>query len=244
MLSFPACRACFHFALEFRGIGNHAVRENQRNDADRNIDEENPAPGKAVGDPSAQRRADGRRGDDRHAVERESRGALVGGKRIDQDRLLHRSQSPAANALQHAKENQPAETWREPAEQRGDGEQRDATHVVILAAEDAAEPRAERQNDRVGHQIAGQHPSAFVAADGEAAGDVRQRHVGDGGVEQLHERGEGHGQRDEPRVDAGGHALRSDSAESCRLGCQKPRTRLGSRINKRPTGLIYKHMIP
>ena len=35
----------------------------------------------------------------------------------------------------------------------------------------------------------------------QAAGDVRQRHVHDGGVQHLHEGGEHHGDRDEPGID-------------------------------------------
>ena len=69
-------------------------------DADGNVDEENPAPAPVIGDPSAERRADGRRGDDRHAVEREGGGAFRGGKRVDEDCLLDRREAAAADSLQ------------------------------------------------------------------------------------------------------------------------------------------------
>src|SRR3984957_13446999 len=119
-------------------------------------------------------------------------GAFIGGERVDQDGLFDGRQPSAPNSLQHAEENQPAETRREATQQRGQRKRRDAAHVVVLAAEDAAEPGAERQNDGVGNQVAGEHPSAFVAADGQAASDVRQRHIGDGGIEQLHEGRQGY----------------------------------------------------
>ena len=80
------------------------------------------------------------------------------------------------------------------------GEQRDAHHVVALAPEHAAEPRAHRQDDRVGDQVAGQYPGAFVVAGAETARDVRQRDVRDAGVEQLHERRHRHRQRDRPQI--------------------------------------------
>ena len=38
----------------------------------------------------------------------------------------------------------------------------------------------------------------------QPAGDVAQRHVGDRGVEHLHERRNHHRQRDKPRIDRGG----------------------------------------
>src|ERR1700690_4283406 len=52
--------------------------------------------------------------------------------------------STGANPLQHAEENQPAQARRESAQERGEREHGHATHVVVLAAEDAAEPRTER----------------------------------------------------------------------------------------------------
>ncbi len=115
--------------------------------------------------------------------------------------MLDGSEAAAADSLQHAEENEHAEARRESAEKRADGEERDANHVVALAAEEAAEPRGEREDDGVGDEIAGEHPGAFVGADGEAAGDVRESDVGDGGVEELHEGGEGDGDGDEPGID-------------------------------------------
>src|ERR1700677_4760031 len=53
---------------ERRWILDHAARQDQRDDADRNVDEEDPAPREVVGDPSAERRTNRRRDYDRHAV--------------------------------------------------------------------------------------------------------------------------------------------------------------------------------
>ncbi len=88
-----------------------------------------------------------------------------------------------------------------PQKKRGDGEERDAGHVVVLAAEDAGEPRGHGQDDGVGDEVGGEDPGDFVVGAAEAAGDVGQRDVGDGGVEQLHEGGEGDGEGDDPWVD-------------------------------------------
>ncbi len=106
IFSLPALARVFYFSREFRRIGDHAAREDQRQDADRDVDEENPAPGPVVGDPAAERRADGRRGDDGHAVEREGGGAFGGGERIDEDGLLDGGEAAAADSLQHAEEDE------------------------------------------------------------------------------------------------------------------------------------------
>lgn len=179
---------------------NQPAREQQRQQADRNVEEEHPPPREAVGNPPTQRRTDGRRRHDSHTVECESRPQLCGRKRVDQDRLCHRRQAAAANSLQHPAEDQHAETGRETAKQRGRSKQGDAQHVVAFAPEDAAQPGAHRQNDGVGDQVAGEHPSAFVVAGPETTGDVRQSDVRDARVEQFHERRHCHRERNRPGI--------------------------------------------
>ena len=58
-----------------------------------------------------------------------------------------------------------------------------------------------RKNDGIGHQIGRQHPGALVVAGAKAAGHVRQSHIGDAGVEHLHERGHRDHNRDEPGIE-------------------------------------------
>ena len=90
-----------------------------------------------------------------------------------------------------------------PHRKRTDGEQRHAHHVEPLAPDQRGKPAAHGQHDGVGHQIGSEHPGAFVLARRKAAGDVRQRDVGDAGIQHFHERGQRHRQRDHPRVDRG-----------------------------------------
>ncbi len=59
------------------------------------------------------------------------------------------------------------------------------------------------KNDGVGDEIGGEDPGGFLLRGAEAAGDVRQGDVGDGGVEHLHEGGQGDRHGDDPRIDAG-----------------------------------------
>src|ERR1700730_2493033 len=76
------------FRGEFNRIVDQPARKDQRDQADRNVDKENPAPRETICNPSSKRRTDRRRSDYRHAVERESAAELFLGKGIDQDGLL------------------------------------------------------------------------------------------------------------------------------------------------------------
>ncbi len=141
---FAILARCLHLALELRRIGEQAAGEDQRDDANGNVDEENPAPAPMVGDPAAQGRTDRRGRYNGHAVESESGCAFRRRKSIHQDGLLYRSESAAADSLQDAKKDQGAEAGGEPAQQGTHGERRDANHVVAFAPQKPAEPRGER----------------------------------------------------------------------------------------------------
>ena len=182
---------------------DEAVGEEEGEQADGDVDEEDPAPVVVVGDPAAEDGADGGRGDDGDGVEREGRGSFGGREGVDEDGLLDGSEAAAADALQDAGEKHDVERGSDAAEERCDGEEGDAGHVVVLAAEDAGEPGGHGQDDGVGDEVGGEDPGDFVVGAAEAAGDVGQRDVGDGGVEQLHEGGEGDGEGDDPGVDDG-----------------------------------------
>ena len=178
------------------------IHQEQRQNADRQIDVEDPAPGVVVRDPAAQRRADGRRQHRGDAVKREGHAAFLRRESIGQNGLRHRLQSAAARALHHAEENQHRRgSGADAAKQRTDREQEDAEHEEALAAEQAGEPSADGKNDGVRHQVGSQHPGAFVVAGAEVAGNVRQRDVGDAGIEHFHERRHGHHHGDQPGIE-------------------------------------------
>jgi hypothetical protein len=70
----------------------------------------------------------------------------------------------------------------------------------VLRPSRPGEKRARGQADGVGDQIGRHHPRGFVIADPHAAGDVGQDHVGDRGVEHLHEGRERDQDGDQPRA--------------------------------------------
>ena len=160
---------------QVRRIRDHARREQQRHDADRDVDEEDPAPRVVVGDEAAQRWSDRRRQHHRHAVDRERHPALRGRKRVGHDRLLAGRKAAARRPLQHAEEDQQRQRRCQAAQQRAGGEPGDAGHVEPLAADAAREPSADRQHDRVRDQVRRQDPGALVGGDRQAARDMRQR---------------------------------------------------------------------
>ena len=187
---------------EVRRVFHDAVGEVERQDADRDIDEEDPAPTVVVDDPAADGGAEHRRHHHGHAIDGESHAALGGGKGVGEYGLLAGLQAAAGRSLEHAEEDQHAEGGRQAAKQRGGGEKENAGHVKALAADAVGDPAAQGEHDGVGDEVAGEHPGGFIAAGGERAADVGHGHVGDGGVERLHEGGEGDGDGDEPGIGA------------------------------------------
>src|SRR6266481_3222696 len=107
----------FDFARELGRVGNQPVRQDQRQNHDGNVDKENPATTPIVGDPPTERRADHRGSHDGHAVESKGRGSLLRRECVHENGLLHRSEATASDALQNAKENEPAQGGSQTAQQ-------------------------------------------------------------------------------------------------------------------------------
>ncbi len=191
-------------ALRDRGrrLAQQERDQRHREQADRTVDQKAPVPGDIVGQPAAERRPDHRRDHHGDAEQREGLAALFRREGSRQDRLRDRHHAAAAEALQDAEQQQRLQIPGKSAQHRAHGEQRQADQEEALAAEQPGEEAAGRQGDGVGDQIGGHHPGRLVLADPHAAGDVGQRHVGDGGVEHLHEGGERDHDGDQPRIGA------------------------------------------
>ena len=85
--------------LDPRRIFDKTRDQNERQDADGDVDEEDPAPGVVVGNPAAESGADGWREHGDEAVEREGLAALVGLEGVGHDGLRHGLHAAAAGAL-------------------------------------------------------------------------------------------------------------------------------------------------
>ena len=119
------------------------------------------------------------------------------------------------------------------AERRGADEADDADHEQPLAADAVGEPAGDRRRDRRGDDIGGQHPGDGVLRRAEARLHVRQRDVGDGRVENLHDHRGHHRDGDQPavldcsRVDGGGGAFTTRCPSGRRRRRSPMRWRLG-----------------
>ena len=196
------------------GGSDHVARDHEhREDADRNVDVERPSPGISVGEPSAKRRPQHRR--DHHAQAEDGHGqpALLRRKSFQQDGLRERLQRSSARALHRARNQNPRQAGRRAAGERRNREDDDAGDEKSFSPEAQRKPRTGRQNNGIGHQVAGEHPGSFVIGGRQAAGNVRQRDGGDGSVEHLHERRQHDRDRDQPGIAA------RDGAARCRLRC-------------------------
>src|ERR1035438_5203697 len=98
--------------------------------------------------------------------------------------------------------NQHGQAGGQSAQHGTDREQCHTSHVETLAADQRREPSAERQHDGVGDQVRSQHPGGLIYRGRETARDVRQRYVGDAGIQHFHERRQHHRQSDDPRIDS------------------------------------------
>jgi hypothetical protein len=141
---------------------HEAVREQQRQDADGDVDEEDPAPVVVVCDPAAQDGANGGRRDDGDGVQSKGAGPLGGWEGIDQDGLFNGREAASADTLQDAGHQHDVERRSNAAEEAGDGEEGDAGHVVVLATEDAREPCGHRQDYSVSDEVGGEDPGNFI----------------------------------------------------------------------------------
>ena len=114
--------------------------------------------------------------------------------RIDAEQhgLRQRHQRGAERALQDAEQHDLRQRLRHAAQHRRDGEAGDRDQEQPLEPEPAGQKAGRRRHDRGGDDVGGQHPVDLVLARRHAALHVRQRDVGDRGVERLHQRREDH----------------------------------------------------
>ena len=101
---------------QIRRIEDENLRQDDRDDADGNVDVEDPAPTVIVGEPAAGDRTEHGRDHDAERPERHRLPALLRRKRLQQDGLRQRLQSAAARALNDAADNEKRQVRRQSAE--------------------------------------------------------------------------------------------------------------------------------
>ena len=118
----PVVDAALYPVAKIRRIEDENFGEDQRDDADGDVDVEDPAPAVVVGEPSAGDRAEHRRDHDAERPEGHRLPALFGGKGFQQNGLREWLQSSAAGALNHPTKDEERQGGCEPAEKRCHGE--------------------------------------------------------------------------------------------------------------------------
>ena len=177
--------------LRLRHVARQDARgERQRDDADRQVDEEDPAPGDVVDEPAAEDRAQDRAEQHRDADDAHHAADALRAGGAGEDRHAERHQHAAAEALQHAEGDQRLRRPGEARERRADEEEGDREHVEPLGAEAVGGPAGERDHGRQRERVAGRRPTGSSSAGVEVSrervdGDVDDRHV-----EDRHDRAE------------------------------------------------------
>ena len=161
-------------------------RNGQR--AKRQVDEEHPAPVIDLREIAPERRPQNGPDHDSHAPDRHGGAALFGGVEIHDGGLRERHERGAKNALQEPEGHHLRQGLRHAAQHGGEGEAQQAGDEEILAAETPCKPAHRRGHDGGGDDIGGEHPGDLVRRRQQGALHIGERHIGDGGVQRLHQR--------------------------------------------------------
>jgi len=179
----------------------------QRQQADRQVDEENRPPAEVEDVGLYQHAAEddaGERGgalDD--AVDGEGPAALLRRERHLDDRQYLRKEHRPGDPLQHARGDEQFRPRRQAAQDRRQGEPRHADHKHPFAADNIAEPAAGDEADGVGEAVGGDDQLHLGEAGVEVRLDVRQGDVDDEEVEGAEEGGGDDDGEGEPAAQAG-----------------------------------------
>ena len=163
-------------------------REDQRRDADRDVHEEDPLPRQEVDEDAAEedacRRTDA--ADGAPGTERDVALATLREHR-DEDRQRGRGEGGRAETLQRAERDQRRLTPREPAEQRAEREDQRSGHEDAPPAEEVGGASAQEEEPSEDERVGADHPLQVLLGEPEIELYRRQRDVDDRDVEDGHE---------------------------------------------------------
>ncbi len=164
------------------------VAGQQRDRADRDVDEEDPVPVDGLRDQAADEQADRAPAHGHEDVRAHGLGARGRLRELGDDhRDDHGRGDGTAEALDEARGDQRLLVLREPAQQRGQGEERHAAQEHALAADEVAEPAREQQEAAERDQVGVDDPRQVGLGDAEIGLDRRQCDVHDRSVDRVHE---------------------------------------------------------
>ena len=172
------------------GLDQHRPTHDEHGQADGDVDEHHPAPRRPLGEQAAGDQAGGPSGggDGGEQPDSPHPGRPVGEEGGQQGQGGRRGQG-AAHPLQGPGGQQHPAAGGEAAGERAQGEQGDAGHERPAPAEQVARSGTEQQQAAEGEHVGVQHPRQRRVREAEAALDMGQGHVHDGGVEHHHQLG-------------------------------------------------------
>ena len=173
------------------------VQGGKRGDADRQVDEEDPAPAGMVDQDTPEERADDGRQRERRRDVALVAAALARGHEVAHRGHRHRHQPAGGSALYGTQDDELRDVLRRPAQRRGGDEDEQRHLEQQLAPVAVAELAPHRRRCRRRHHVGGDDPGD-VAEPAEVGGDDRQRGgqdrlVEDRGQHREDDRREGHG---------------------------------------------------
>ena len=164
--------------------------DEKRENADGNVDGEQPFPRSQRQDSGSDRRTESGGGRHHKRVQTDAAAKLV--RRISKahERAIDAHDAACAQALGHAGENEDGKALCEGAGEGRRGEQGDAGEENAAIADHFAQ-RGQRQKRNYDRQLKSvHHPNGLITGGGELARDRRQSHIGDSAVENRHRQGE------------------------------------------------------
>ncbi len=169
-------------------LAQQARSQQDRDHADRHVDEEDPLPAGPLGEHAAEQHARGATGAGDGAPHAERLVALLAlGEGRRQDREGGRRDQRGAQTLHGARRDQQVVGVRQAAGQRGDREERQADHEHLAAAEQVGHAAAEQQEAAEGERVGARDPLQARVGEVQVALDRRQRDVHDRDVDDEHE---------------------------------------------------------
>ena len=171
-------------------LGQQPLRGDERGNAHRQVDEEDPAPARRADDRAADDRAEDRPEQHRHADDAHHAPHPLRPCSPGDDRLPDRHDQAAAEPLEDAEGDQRVDRPGDSRERGARHEQGQRRHPDALGAEPVARPAGERDHAREREQVARDHPLDRRDRGGEVASERRDRDVHDRRVEDRHDRAE------------------------------------------------------
>ena len=190
------------------GLGDGALRDDDGDDRERQVDQEDPAPAGVLHQEAAQERTDGGGDAAETGPGADRLGAVVADERpLDHRQAAGREQG-SAHALEDAGRDQHLGGRRDAAQERCEREPDRPDHEDPASTEPVAERAAEQDEAGEREQVAVGDPLQLGQRRVEVLTDGVQGHVHDGAVQHRHARPENGREHDRPpgrRTEANAH---------------------------------------